>query len=296
MSGTGGARTEPAAARAPGGASGARMALLFALADDELVLGHRHAQWTGVAPHLEEDLALSSIAQDELGHALVWYRLAADLDLATGPDLDPAPDPDRLALGRSPEQYRNAILVERPNGDWAYTIARQYCYDTAEAVRLEVLADSSWREVAAATVALRREERYHLLHASTWIERLAEGSAEARERLAAALGEVYAEAGGLFEALPGEDELVAEGVLPLSHAEQARRWHDGMAEELGRLGLAEALGGGLGGPESVPADLEAGGGLGAGGLGGRHGRHTEDFMDVWEELTGMYRAYPGARW
>lgn len=252
--------------------SGARMALLLALADDELVLGHRHAQWTGVAPHLEEDLAFCSIAQDELGHALVWYRLAADLD--------PTTDPDRLALGRAPEAYRNAVLVERPNGDWAYTIARQYCYDTAEAVRLEVLADSSWREVAAATVALRREERYHLLHATTWMERLAEGPAEARERLAAALGEAYAEAGGLFEALPGEDELVAEGVLPVPHPEQGRRWREGVAEDLRRLGLTEALGGAADG----------------GGLGGRYGRHSEDFMDVWEELTGMFRAYPGARW
>src|SRR5204863_493549 len=100
-----------------------RLALLLALADDELVLGHRHAEWTGWAPHIEEDLAFSSIAQDEMAHARLLYELAGGL---TGRDVD------ALALGRSANEYRNAVLCERPNGDWGFTIARQYLYDTAD--------------------------------------------------------------------------------------------------------------------------------------------------------------------
>src|SRR5467141_3914111 len=118
-----------------------RLILLLSLGDDELVIGHRHSEWTGWAPHLEEDLAFSSIAQDEMAHARLLYRLAGE----TWPELG---DEDRLALGRAPNEYRNAVICERPNGDWGYTIARQYLYDRADAVRLEALASSAWRELA----------------------------------------------------------------------------------------------------------------------------------------------------
>lgn len=248
-----------------------RVDLLLALADDELILGHRHAQWTGVAPHLEEDLAFSSIAQDEIGHAVVWYGLAAEL---TGED------PDALGLGRPPDAYRHALLVERPNRDWGYTVARHYLYDTAEDVRLATLAESTWRPLANATGALRREERYHLLHAHAWLRRLAEGPPEARRHLTEGLLAALAEAPGLFEALPAEGELVAEGILPVPHSEQRRRWQALVTADLAAVDLDDVL-------AAPPTD---------GGLGGRLGHHTEDFTEVWEEMTGLYRAYPGARW
>src|SRR5438876_7132699 len=103
-----------------------RLALLLALADDELIIGHRHAEWTGWAPHIEEDLAFSSIAQDEMAHARMLYQMVGSM---TGDDLD------HLALGRAPHEYVNAWLCERPNGDWGYSVARHYLYDTADAVR-----------------------------------------------------------------------------------------------------------------------------------------------------------------
>src|SRR6185503_7291071 len=103
----------------------ARKTLLFAMADDELIIGHRHSEWTGWAPHLEEDIAFSSIAQDEMAHARLLYGLLS----GTWPD---AGDEDRLALGREPSGYRNARLCERPNADWGYTVARQYLYDRAD--------------------------------------------------------------------------------------------------------------------------------------------------------------------
>ncbi len=291
-----------------------RVTLLLALGDDELVIGHRHSAWTGVAPHLEEDLAFSSIAQDEIGHAVVWYGLAAELAGEEGVrELAPrAPDGgdrvDALGLGREPGGYRNAVLVERPNGDWGYTVARQYLYDVADDIRLMTLAGSSWQPIADATGALRREERYHLLHARTWVDRLARGPVDARAHLSGGLAAALAEAPGLFEAPPGEDALLADGVLPVAFAEQHARWLAVVTAELTALGLDHVLTDGgvhaAGGefvatssgellagdePDAAPA-------AGNGGLGGRHGRHSADFTQVWEELTGTYRAYPGVRW
>ncbi|MDP9405228.1 MAG: phenylacetate-CoA oxygenase subunit PaaC [Actinomycetota bacterium] len=275
-----------------------RVPLLLALGDDELVLGHRHAHWTGVAPHLEEDLAFSSIAQDEIGHAVVWYGLAAEL---TGTD------PDALGLGRTPDEYRNAVLVERPNRDWGYTVARHYCYDIAEDVRLTTLAASTWTALADATGALRREERYHLLHARLWLDRLAHGPLDARGHLADGLVAAIAEVPGLFEPLPGEDQLVADGVVPVPSGEQHARWRDIVTSELTALGLEYVLDGSAhhSDGEFVPTSsgelMDTGDGAApapasGGGLGGRLGRHSEDFAEVWEEMTGTYRAHPGVRW
>lgn len=248
-----------------------RALLALALADDEHVLGARHVQWTGVAPHLEADLAFSSIGQDEIGHAVVWYSLAAE---RTGADAD------ALALGRPPDEYRHAVLVERPNGDWGYTIARHLLFDLAEDVRLPVLAASSWGALGDATGALRREERYHLLHARAWLARLAGGPPEARERLRAGLAAAYPEAVGLFEPFAGEEALLADGTLPLPSHELLARWADAVAEELAPVGLAEIVD-----RELRPATP-----------GGRQGRHTRDFTELWTEMTALYRSDPAARW
>ncbi|CAN5896584.1 MAG: phenylacetate-CoA oxygenase subunit PaaC [Euzebyales bacterium] len=294
----------------------AKLALLLALADDELVIGHRHSHWTGVAPQIEEDLAFSSIAQDEIGHAVVWYTIAADT--ASGSGRAEGASLDALGLGRPMEGYRNAILVERENRDWAFTIARQYLYDTADDVRLEALAGSSWLAVADATGALRREERYHLLHAHAWVDRLADGPVEARRKLGDGLVAAFGEALGLFEPLPGEEELVAEGILPAPHAELLQRWLDLVAADLSRVGLERVLEeGAVAGEgemvatssgEMAPAEVILAGPhvtrrgdqwVPVGefrGRGGRHGIHSEDFPAVWEEMTGTYRAHPGARW
>lgn len=290
-----------------------RIDLLLALGDDELVMGHRHSLWTGVAPHVEEDLAFSSIAQDEVGHAVVWYRLAAEVAgdraiRALAPNAPAGGDPvDALALGREPDGYRHAVIVERPNGDWAYTIARQYLYDTADDVRLAVLADSGDPAIAAATGALRREERYHLLHARTWLDRLARGPVEARSHLVRGLAAALEDAGGLFETGPTDAELVTAGVLPLSAADQHARWLEAITGELAALDLEQVLSGVGTAPdgevvatasgELVVDDARAApASQTPGGLGGRFGHHSPDFIAVWEEMTGTYRAHPGARW
>jgi ring-1,2-phenylacetyl-CoA epoxidase subunit PaaC len=137
---------------------------LLALADDELILGWRNSEWTGIAPFLEEDVAFSSIAQTEVGHARAWYQLAAK-ELGT--------DADSLAFDREPDEYANAPLVElRLVPDWARTIARHWLYETADAIRIEALKGDDDPEVAGLAEKIDREEAYHRMHAQMWEERL----------------------------------------------------------------------------------------------------------------------------
>ena len=143
----------------------ARVELLLALADDELILGWRNSEWTGIAPFLEEDVAFSSIAQNEIGHARALYDLAA-AELGT--------DADALAFDRRPEEYRCAPLVQlRLVPDWARTIARHVLYETADAIRIEALKSHEDAELAGVAAKIEREEVYHRLHAEMWLERLA---------------------------------------------------------------------------------------------------------------------------
>jgi ring-1,2-phenylacetyl-CoA epoxidase subunit PaaC len=287
-----------------------RRTLLLALADDELVIGHRHSEWTGWAPHIEEDLAFSSIAQDEIAHARLLYELAAELDGGADGAVD------AVALGRSVGDYRHAVICERPNGGWGRTIARQYLYDTADAVRLGALAGSSWKDLADRVRLMQLEERYHLDHAGTWFERLANGPVEARQHYADGLASTVGEAMALFEPFPGEDELVSEGVLPRSNEELLAQWLEGLGSALESVGLDWILSdtGGEAG-EMVPTssgEVEAAPTItvpglvhrdgrwahqgGFAGEGGRLGRHTEDFVALWDEMTALYRAHPGASW
>jgi ring-1,2-phenylacetyl-CoA epoxidase subunit PaaC len=136
---------------------------LLGFADDELILGWRDSEWTGIAPLLEEDVAFSSIAQNEIGHARAAYELAA-VDLAT--------DADALAFDRRPEEYRCAPLVELQLLDWAHTIARRWLYETADEVRIAALKSDPDPEVAALAAKIDREEAYHRMHAEMWHERL----------------------------------------------------------------------------------------------------------------------------
>src|SRR5947209_17776307 len=140
--------------------------LLLEIADDELILGWRDSEWTGIAPSLEEDVAFSSIAQNEIGHARALYELAAR-DLGT--------TADELAFDREPAEYRSAPLVElRLVPDWARTIARHYLYETADAIRIEALKQDEDAEVAGLAAKIDREEVYHRMHAEMWIGRLGE--------------------------------------------------------------------------------------------------------------------------
>ncbi|CAN5567560.1 hypothetical protein BH20ACT23_BH20ACT23_11340 [soil metagenome] len=273
------------------------VSLLLAYGDDELVLGHRHSEWTGFAPHIEEDVAFSSIAQDEIGHAANYFMLLARLT---------DDDADRIALGRDVGEYRNAVICERSNGDWAYTLARHWLYDTADDIRLATLERSSNTELAQLATKMRREERYHLIHADMWIKRVAHGPVEGRIRLEAGLSSAFAEAIGLFEPIELEAEAVDEGWLPTPSAELKATFIERAGDTLDELGLPTDARSDL--DESAEFVASSSGDLIASpdsgatepvrptGLGGRTGEHTRDFDQLWGEMTKTYRQHPGATW
>jgi len=158
---------------------------LLSLADDELILGWRDSEWTGIAPTLEEDVAFSSIAQNEIGHARALYELAA-VELGT--------DADALAFDRAPDDYRCAPLVELHLLEWAHTIARRYLYEEADRVRIEALMRSDDTELAGLAAKIDREETYHRLHAELWAARLRD-----EPRFRSAVEELWPYALGVLE-------------------------------------------------------------------------------------------------
>jgi ring-1,2-phenylacetyl-CoA epoxidase subunit PaaC len=166
-----------------------RVELLLSLADDELVLGWRNSEWTGIAPFLEEDVAFSSIAQNEIGHARALYEVAAR-ELGT--------DADALAFDRPVEEYRSAPLVQLRRLEWARTIARHWLYETADAIRLDALKGSDDPELAGIAAKIDREEVYHRIHAEMWVDRLL-GSEDGRARLEEALEELWPYALGVLD-------------------------------------------------------------------------------------------------
>jgi ring-1,2-phenylacetyl-CoA epoxidase subunit PaaC len=254
------------------------VALLYQLADDELVVGHRDSEWLGLAPHIEEDIAFSSIAQDEVGHATLFYGLLEELGEGRADD---------LAFLRPAAERRNAVLLERPNGagtylerpefDWGYTIARRLAYDLFDQIRLDVLVRSSHAPLAHAAAKIRREERYHLLHHTTWFRRLATGTAESRRRLAEGIERAWPDVAGLFAL----GEVATGPLFPATAAQLADRWTAALRPLFAEVGLAWP---------GVP------GAPGGSGLDGRLGQHTGDLEGLLETMGEVYRMAPGAAW
>jgi ring-1,2-phenylacetyl-CoA epoxidase subunit PaaC len=240
--------------------------LLRSMADDEFVIGFSDSEWTGIAPLLEEDVAISSLAQDELGHAAALYELLAGL---TGSD------PDALAYDRQPADYRHCRLLDHGRGDWAMTIARRFLYDTADAVRLDAIVGGQWDPLADLAAKLAREERYHQMHATVWLQRLA-GGGEPRERLLAALTTLGPDAATVFSPLPDEAALLDGGILGAPMTELERRWRRAIEPTLTSLGL----------PPPPPARDPERGRL----------DHGAAFAWLWGEFNTVRRAEPGATW
>jgi ring-1,2-phenylacetyl-CoA epoxidase subunit PaaC len=243
--------------------------LLLAMADDEFVIGFSDSEWTGIAPLLEEDVAMSSLAQDELGHARALYELLAGV-------VNDGRDADAIAYDRPPEGYYHARLLDHMRGDWAATIARRYLYDTADAVRLEALAASSHEPLRDLVAKIRREERYHLLHAETWLDRLATTPGEPRRRLLEALEAMGPDAGTVLAPLPTELSLEMSGVLDATSSELDRRWRASIAPTFARLDLPM--------PPAVLDPERA------------RTSHSDTFRWLWGEFTSVRRTEPGATW
>src|SRR5437016_3298169 len=180
--------------------------LLLSIADDKFILGHRNADWTGLAPILEEDIAFSSLAQDEISHATVLYQMAAGLLGTTA---------DKLAYGRKPEEYRCAQLIELTDDfDWAVAVCRNFFCDHFDWLRLGRLAESSYTPLAQLAARLAPEEEIHVHHVNTLLKRLGRGTPEAHDRMQSALDKLSSLAIGLVEPTSGIELLEAQGIYP----------------------------------------------------------------------------------
>ena len=242
--------------------------LLLSMADDEFVIGFSDSEWTGIAPMLEEDVAMSSLAQDELGQAQALYQLLAALR-------DDGRDADAIAYDRTPDDYRHARLLDHGRGDWAMTVARRYLYDTADSARLEALAASTFGPLRELVEKIRREERYHVMHATAWFERLADRQGEPRDRLVAALEELGPDAATVFTPLRDEALLVESAAIAEPMAAIEARWRARLTPTFVAHGL----------PMPPAAQLSDG-----------RTRHGEPFRWLWNEFTIVRRGDPVATW
>lgn len=243
------------------------ISLLYRLADDELIIGHRNSEWTGHGPILEADIALSSMAQDEMGHAQAFYQMLQALGEA---------DPDTLAFGRKPREYRCASLACLPRGDWAFTILRQFLYDTAEMVRLTAFTRSTLIPLAQLAVKIHGEEKYHLMHGRSWVTRLGDSTVESHQRMQHALEELYPHALGLFEPTEYDEPLAHANICPREQ-ELRIEWESAVAPVLAQAGL------------HIPDHLQP-------VHGGRVGRHPPALKELLDGLQLVYNIDPSAKW
>jgi ring-1,2-phenylacetyl-CoA epoxidase subunit PaaC len=244
-------------------------ALLFRLADDEYVLAERYIEWQIYAPSLESDLALANIAQDEFGHARLWYDLLQEFGRSE----------EELIWERDPEEFRHATLVELPfaEGDWADVIVRSYLYDTAERLRMEALEASSYAPIRDRVGKILSEERYHREHAGNWLERMARegqhGSDESHRRLEDAIERLFPHAMSLFEPGPHEGSIVEHGFRTRTLDDLREEWLETVVPYLGSLELTVPDPDEVDRPEAV----------------GRDGSHTDAWFDLHDEFTHTYR-------
>jgi ring-1,2-phenylacetyl-CoA epoxidase subunit PaaC len=236
---------------------------LLRRADDALVLGHRLSEWTGHAPMLEEELALANIALDLIGQARVLYAEAGAVTGRTE---------DELAYLRDGPQWRNALIMELPNGDFAFTVVRLLLVSAFALPFWRAACASSHAGVAAIAAKAEKETDYHLRHAAEWTIRLGDGTALSHRRAQDAVDVLWPYTGELFAA----DAGVEAGVVP-DAASLRPAWAAAVEATLTRATL------------SRPAD-------GWMQSGGRIGRHTEHLGHLLAELQFMQRAYPGATW
>ena len=245
--------------------------LLLSIADDRLVLGHHGSDWTGLGPMLEEDIAFSSLAQDDIAHAQTLYERVAQM---TGGDAD------SVAFDRPIAAYRCAALVERPDEfDWATAIVRRFFVSVLDELRLGALAQSSDADIAARGERMRREQTISSEHARGWIRRLGSSTDEARTRTQAAFDLLAKDAAMLVEPTEGQADVAAAGLIPLDPV------RTGEAFRLNAQQAAKDAGFRLSLSAPLPADR-----------GGRRGVHSRFLAPVLAEMTEVRRIEPTAAW
>jgi ring-1,2-phenylacetyl-CoA epoxidase subunit PaaC len=245
--------------------------VLYALrrADDALILGHRLSEWCGHAPMLEEDMALANMGLDQLGQARELYSYAAKVEGRGN-------DEDKFAYLRDVRQYRNLLLVEQPNGDFAHTMVRQFFYAAFADLYWRAMMTSGDATLAAIAAKSEKESAYHVRHSSEWMVRLGDGTAESHARAQLAIDDLWAFTGEMFEADAGERALIDAGIAA-DPAMLHPRWLDTISTVVSEATLALPNSGWM-------------------QQGGRSGRHSEHLGHLLSELQSMQRTFPGATW
>ena len=242
---------------------------LTRLGDNTLILGHRVSEWCGHSPVLEEDIALANMALDLIGQTQLWLGLAGKVEGA-------GRDADALAFRRDAWDFRNILLVERPNGDFGQTLMRQFLFDAWHAPMLTALEGSSDDRIADIARKAGKEVAYHIERSADLVIRLGDGTEESRARMQKALDTLWPYVGEMFIGDVTDARLASAGIMPAP--ESLRSAWDASVDQV----LAEAT---LTRPESTFAHK-----------GGRQGRHTEHMGHLLAPMQWLQRAYPGARW
>src|SRR3954466_11220739 len=238
-------------------------------ADDALVLGHRLSEWCGFGPTPEEDIALANLGLDLLGQARALYTYAGEVEGS-------GHDEDQLAYLRDDRQYRNLLLVEQPNGDFAQTLVRQFFYSAFADLYWRAMMTSRDPTLAAIGAKSEKESAYHLRHASEWIIRLGDGTEESRARAQAAIDHLWAFTGEMFVVDDSERGLIDSGIA-VDPAPIRVRWMKTLSDVLSEATL------------ELPQNNWM-------QQGGRAGRHSEHLGHLLSELQSMQRTFPGLTW
>jgi ring-1,2-phenylacetyl-CoA epoxidase subunit PaaC len=238
-------------------------------ADDALILGHRLSEWCGHAPALEEDMALANMGLDLLGQARELYSYGAIVE-------GKGNDEDKFAYLRDVRQYRNLLLLEQPNGDFARTMVRQFFYAAFADLYWRAMMQSSDATLAAIAAKSEKESAYHVRHSSEWIVRLGDGTAESHRRAQIAIDDLWAYTGEMFDVDDSERALIDSGVA-VDPAALRPPWLKTIADVVGEATLVLPKGDWM-------------------QQGGRSGRHSEHLGHLLSELQSMQRTFPGATW
>jgi ring-1,2-phenylacetyl-CoA epoxidase subunit PaaC len=242
---------------------------LLRLGDNALILGHRLSEWCGHSPALEEDLALSNVALDLIGQTQLWLNLAGEVE-------GKGRDADKLAYLRDARDYRNVLLVEQPNGDFALTMARQFYFDAWHYLLLRELTGSKDARIAEIAAKGLKEVTYHLERSRDWVLRLGDGTEESHRRMQTAIDDLWMYTGELFESDEVDQAMVREGLGP-----DLTMLHEPW------LGLVRAT------AEEATLTLPQ---PGWAQKGGKRGLHSEHLGYILADLQFLQRAYPNATW
>jgi len=243
--------------------------LLYKIADDLLILGHRNSEWTGFGPLLEEDIAFSSMAQDKIGQSYALYQMLNELGEQA---------PNTVAFMRNANQFHNCQLVELPNGEYDFSLIRHFLFDTADALRWEMLTQSSYEPLALLAKKIKGELRYHTMHANTWIKQLGSATKESISRLQNSLAIAMPYALGIFEESTFEKEIIAGGIFA-GEQELKKRW---IAKIEGVISQTQL---------HLP-DLKIVTPI----FGGRVGKHSEHLQPLLDEMSEVFKIDPTAEW